>query len=570
MMRLPFVHREIVNVHTAALLVGAAGLASRVLGVLRDRLLAGRFGAGRDLDIYVAAFQIPDFLFTLFLLGAASAAVIPMLTTAEEKNQAAARRFVEELGTLLFIVSCVVAGVAFFATPAIAAVLAPGFSADDRGLVVTLTRIMLVSPVFLGLSNIISSVLQAHRRFFAYALSSVCYNLGIIAGIFLFLPRWGLPGLAAGVVLGAALHVIIQLPALSALGFSLPLSWGAVRAVRAPSLLIRRVVLLSLPRVIAISATSIAGMALVAIASTLAPGSIVMYRFADNLRFVPIGLFGVSFAVAAFPALAAAGRQKNREKFRDLFWGTARSVLVWVLPMAVLFYVLRAQIVRVTLGAGRFDWQDTRLTAAILGILAIVIVTDSLSALVVRAFYALGNTRKPFVINCITALATVLAALGLAYLFNGARHPFLQGVTRALRVEDVGGSAVLGIAAAAALGSVADCFLLLAALVREIPGSVGNRFRHDAADVAVMAAAALLGGVAAFAALRAITIWITLERFSGVLIQGVGAGAVGCAVYAVLLWYLGNQEIREVADAARRRMFTRAHLPQEWPGEDVK
>lgn len=564
-----FLNREIANVHAAALLVGAAGLASRALGVMRDRLLAGHFGAGRELDIYVAAFQIPDFLFTLFLLGAASAAIIPVLTATEEKSPAAARRFVEELGTLFVVVSCLTAIAAFYAAPAIAALVTPGFSGGDRVLVVILTRIMLVSPILLGLSNIISSVLQAHRRFLAYALSSVFYNLGIIIGILFFLPRWGLSGLGLGVVLGALLHAAVQAPTLWSLGFSVPFSVTGLRSVFSLSPALRRVLVLSVPRVIAISATNIAGIALIAIASTLASGSIVMYRFADNLRFVPIGLFGVSFAVAAFPGLSLAGAGGHHKKFLDLFRGTARSVLFWVLPLSVLFYVLRAQIVRVALGAGRFDWQDTRLTAALLGVLAVVIVTDSLSVLAVRSFYALGNTRTPFFINCATAAATIAAAFSLAYLFRDPGNPLLRMMTQVLRIEDVAGSAVLGVAGAAALGSVADCLLLMYALFRRLPARTGSWFREDLGELAVMTGAALASGAAAYGALRMITIWITLERFSGVLIQGAGAGIVGSTVYAVLLWCLGNREIREIADAAHRRMFTRANLPQELPQKEI-
>ena len=249
------------SIHAAALTIGAAGLLSRILGIFRDRLLAAHFGATRTLDIYYAAFQIPDFLFTVFLLGAASAAIIPVLADMEVRDRGRAHLFVRELVTVFFVGSVAVWGAALFLAPHIAGYLVPGFGGEDRALMIVLTRIMMASPVLLGMSNIISAVLQAHRRFLAFALSSVFYNLGIIAGILFFLPRWGAPGLAAGVLLGAGLHLLVQMPAFYSLGFGFLLAWpGFLR--RGLSASVRKVIALSLPRVAALSASTISDMAL--------------------------------------------------------------------------------------------------------------------------------------------------------------------------------------------------------------------------------------------------------------------------------------------------------------------
>lgn len=570
MKRIPLLNHEISTVHAAALLIGAAGLLSRLLGIVRDRMLAAHFGATRALDIYYAAFQIPDFLFTIFLLGAASAAIIPVLIDEEKQGPAQARRFIRELATIFFIGSLAVWAAAIFAAPFLARRLAPGFTASDRAMMIALTRIMMASPVLLGMSNIVSSVVQAHRRFLSFALSSIFYNIGIILGIIFFLPAWGMVGLAAGVILGAALHLLVQTPTLYSLGFGWPLAWPKflLQGVSGP---VKKVMALSVPRVIALSGASIADAALVAIASTLGPGSIAVFKFAGNLRSVPIGLFGVSFAVAAFPALSGARARESAQEFYSAFFGTLRSILFWILPIAVFFYVLRAQIVRVALGAGNFSWQDTRLTAAALGIMTIAIAAESLSSLLIRAFYALGNTFVPLLANVASALAAVALAVGLAHAFENPANPLLVFLAGILRVRGVAGSAVLGVAIGAALGSILDTLLLFCVLRRVMrvqfgAGSMGAY--ADSHDALKMCASALLAGLAAYGMLRAANELVTLDRFSGVLVQGVAASLAGAVIYGGMLYLAKNREIIQLIHAVRRHMFRVKILPAHWGSEE--
>lgn len=558
------------SIHAAALLIGAAGLLSRLLGIARDRLLAAHFGASRALDIYYAAFQIPDFFFTVFLLGAASAAIIPVLVEMKEKNISDAKDFVYELGGLFIAGACAIAAIMIGLIPFVIPYAAPGFSSGDRALVITLTRIMMVSPVLLGISNIISAVVQTHRRFLTFALSSVCYNLGIIFGILVFLPRWGISGLAAGVVLGALLHMLVQIPTLFSLGFGFPFSLGWIARGRI-SRAVKKVIALSLPRVVAISASNLTSIALVAIASLLGSGSISVFAFATNLRFVPIGIFGVSVAIAALPALSLYSARKDAAAFYETFFGAARTILFWVLPAASLSYVLRAQIVRVALGAGHFSWNDTRLTAALLGILTIAIIAESLSALLIRSFYTLGNTKKPLVINIATACVSIILAMAFARLFQNpgnAAVAFFSDIL--LHLEGVRGVAVIGIALGASLGSALDMMLLWWSLSRELahilPAGEYNAPIY-ARDIMMMGIAAGIAGFIAYGTLHVVTLFVTLDRFSSVLLQGGSASAAGLAAYWGLLYFLKNREIFELIDAARRHMFRLRILPAYWGDE---
>ena len=197
----------------AAFVIAAAGIASRLLGFVRDRLLAGHFGAGDTLDAYYAAFRIPDTLYNLLVMGALSAAFVPVFTEfiSKEKKKEALDLAAGVLEWILLVLGAV-SIVAIIAAPAIVTVLAPGFSDEKRALTVELTRIMLLSPLFLGASAVFGGMLLTFRCFTAYSLAPIIYNVGIIVGITLLVPVFGLSGLAWGVALGALLHMTVQIP----------------------------------------------------------------------------------------------------------------------------------------------------------------------------------------------------------------------------------------------------------------------------------------------------------------------------------------------------------------------
>lgn len=556
----------IYSINAAALLLGAAGLFSRLLGVFRDRLLAAQFGASRTLDIYYAAFQIPDFLFNLLLLGAAAAAIIPVFTKIKDRSPKDAQELISGLSRLFFVGALLLCGLAGVLAPYLMQWVAPGFSPSEQALAVRLTRIMLASPIFLGLSGIVSSVIQTYRRFFIYALSAIFYNLGIIAGILFFIPFLGLSGLAWGVVLGAALHLAIQLPSFISLGFRPTLSPRLWRSFIPRS--VREVVILSFPRMVAGSLGTLTTLILVALASTMGGGSISVFQFANNLRYVPIGMVGVSFAVAAFPALSEYASQDKGIKFYETWRSTLRSILFWIFPFSILFFVLRAQIVRVALGAGNFDWTDTRLTAAFLGVLSIAIFTESILPALLRAFYALEITSTPLIINTVGAIVTVmLAAAGLLFFNTG--QSFTAPLLKFLNVKDVPGTNVLGIGIAVALGGLLNFFMLLSGLKRAMRRRFGaHKFSSQGIDILKMAAVAILAGIASFGTLRLLNLFVTLDTFRGVFIQGFGAASVGLVSYGGILYILGNSEIRNLILTIRRHMVNVKVLPQQLDGQE--
>src|SRR3989344_3558618 len=464
---LALLHTEISGLHEAAFLLGLFALGAKGLGLIRDRFLADAFGATLGLDIYYAAFRIPDFIYVSLASLVASAVLIPFIIDRLEKGSGA-REFFNDVFTLFSIAILLASVLAFFVMPTLSFFVAPGFDGEARGELVLLSRILLLSPILLGLSGLFASVTQSLRRFLVYALAPVLYNVGIIGGIIFFYPTFGLPGLAYGVVLGAFLHMAIQIPALWQYKFlpriSFHIRWEDVK----------RVLTLSLPRTITLSAHHMALLVLVAMASYMAEGSITIFNLAFNLQSVPLDIIGVSYSIAAFPTLARFFSNKDYHSFTKHILTAARHIIFWSFPILVLFIVLRAQIVRTILGTGQFDWSDTRLTAAALALFAVSIIAQSLILLFVRGYYAAGHTRKPLIVNLASSGLIVLSAYFFITAFRESDF-FRYFIEALLRVSDVEGAMVLALPLAFSLGTLVNVFLLWFIFKRDFAATFQER-----------------------------------------------------------------------------------------------
>ncbi|MBI3627477.1 MAG: murein biosynthesis integral membrane protein MurJ [Candidatus Sungbacteria bacterium] len=557
-MVLPFWKKEISSIHAAAFLIGAAGFLSRILGLFRDRLLASHYGASRTLDIYYASFQIPDFLYTLFLIGAASAAILPTFISIWERDKKKAEEFIGGLLIIFSLAAALVSLIVAIFAPFIVRLVAPGFDPASRALMITMTRIMMISPIFLGVSNIFSSVIQANRQFIVFALTSILYNLGIIIGILAFVPVFGPQGLAYGVILGAFLHMAVQIPALGALSFRPQfLSFKKIPEIK-------NVFLVSIPRVAALSLDQIISVMLVALASTLAAGSVAVFRLADNLRFIPVGIFGVSYSVAGFSRLAEHAAKKSKEGFFEDLSALIESILFWVVPLACFLLILRAHVVRLALGAGHFSWVDTRLTAATLAILAFAIIGESLATLFIRSFYAIGNTKLPFFTSLFTTVFVIGLAPFLLTLFTTHRASG-KLIADLLKVGDLHDVGVLGLALAFALGDLLDLIFLWVALSRESKkyfGGGGIPLKTLASGLKIIFAS-IAATFIGYGVLYLLSLYIPLDTFLHVLLQGGATFMVAAAFYTGIMYMLGSEQVNAFIEPFRRRLIKPAILPQE-------
>lgn len=514
------------SVVSAAFVITMAGLASRVLGLLRDRFLASSFGAGDTLDVYYAAFRIPDLIYNLLILGALSAAFIPVFTglISKDKEDEAWKLANGVLNLAIFFIVLISLMLALFA-PFIVRVITPGFSAEKIESVVFFTRIMFLSPLFLGISGIFGGILTSFKRFLIYSLAPLFYNLGIITGIFIFVPFFGPIGLAWGVVFGAFLHMVIQYPAARHAGFEY--SFILFKSLKNPD--VKRVLRLMVPRTLGIAVNQINLLVITIFASTLAAGSLAIFNFAQNLQSVPLGLFGISFAIAVFPTLSQYAAKDEHADFVRIFSQTFRQILFFVIPLSAMILVLRAQIVRVVLGSGKFDWEDTILTFQCLGIFVISLFAQSTVPLLARSFYALHDTKTPFYV----ALVTEIVNIGAVLLLIGKFH-------------------ILGLVVAFSLASVVQMLLLLFML----------RMRFDNLDdkniimsISKVALASFAAGLATQLVKYVVASFVNMDTFIGIFMQLSLASLAGIIIFIAVSYVLKLEEFFAFKNSFTRKIF---------------
>ncbi len=535
--------REVRGMHEAAYVLAGFALASQFLALLRDRLLAGQFGAGHTLDVYYAAFRIPDFLFATVASLLSLYALLPVLSRLEQRDGGLAISFLRHTLLVFFVAMGAIAAGLFFFVPALVSFTVPGIAADAaaREELILLVRILLLQPILLGASNILASLTQLRNRFFLYAVSPLLYNLGIILGILFFYPYIGLAGLAWGVVLGALMHMLLQVP-FFAIEKSRPLPRGEVW----PSVM--EVLKLSAPRTLALASGQLSLLALVALASFFATGSIAVFMFAWNLQSVPLAIIGVSYSVAAFPTLARFHAAGNRAEFVRHIEEALRHMLFWSIPAIVLTIVLRAQLVRVILGSGEFNWDATRLTAAALALFVISLAAQSITLLIARAYYAAGRTKMPLIFGLLSVVVTVASAFFFIFLFHISPlvHYFLEAL---FRVSGLTGTSVLMLALAYSLGAVAQCALGMLYFARDFGVSYGGLKRLLFQSFS----ASVLGGAAAYGMLTLTGSLVDINTTIGIVAQGILGGMTGITATAFVLLILKNQELSEALDALGRR-----------------
>lgn len=517
------------SITKAAIVLASASLLSRVLGLVRDRLLTHTFGAGDVLDVYYAAFRIPDFLYNLLILGALSAAFIPIFTKyLVESSRDRAWKFMNESIILLWVTFCVLAAAVAAGAPWIMRAITPGFEGEKFELTVMLTRIMMLSPLFMGLSALVGGALQSLKKFLLYAMAPIMYNVGIILGIIFFVPKFGVVGLAIGVVAGAALHLIIQIPALFSSGFAFKFLWNP----RGKDM--RELLSLMGPRTLALATTQINFVIITILASKLSEGSVAVFNLANNIQSVPIGIVAVSYAVAAFPLMSEYAADENPDGVSRVTGHTLRLVLTLMMPIAVITLILRAQWVRILLGSGNFDWAATIATADTLGFFALGIVGQSLMHILARAFYALKDTATPAWVGIATDVIGIMLALALM---------------RPLGVS--------GLALSYSINMSINALILWILLQQRLGRLQGQETLRTIYKLVI---AALVMGLIMQGLKSPLALVGTTERLWGLILQAGGATLAGLIAFAGIALTLRIEEVYEIIEAIKSRV-TRAVRP---------
>jgi len=460
------------------------------------------------------------------------------------------RELLSQAVSFLVITGGFIALVLFALAPWILERLFPTLYASSPAEFTLLMRVLLIQPILLGVSGIVGSVTQVKRRFMLFALSPVLYNVGIIVGALFLYPVFGLLGVALGVVGGSVLHLLVHIPVLMEAKAMPRLVVPSVAAIAA-------IVRDSIPRSLALAFGAVTTLALTALAAHSGAGSVSVLTLAINLEAVPLSLIAASYATAAFPVLSEEAGAKQSASFRATLATAARHLIFWSSVATVLIIVLRAHIVRVLLGVGGFDWNDTRLTAAILAIFAVALVAQGIVLLASRAFYAANRSWNPLILQAVGFIASIGGALLGLWLAQAAPtfRFFVEGL---LRVEDVPGTGVLFIALGGAAGQLLMGALALLTLRQVAPGVARSLIRPMLEGVG----AAIIGGSAAYGVLSFMGNIAPLTTLLSVLAQGAAAGMVGLIAAAAVLILLENKEFRDVFDALKRLTSAKALPPQ--------
>ena len=459
----------------AGLVVSGAFLVSRVLGYVRVVVIGSTLGAGPELDAFFAAFRLPDLIFQLVAAGTVAAALVPMVAGELGTGRTSrAWHIVSTIASLMTVGLAVLSVVAWIAAPVLVAVIAPGFTGAQLDRTIELTRLMLLSPLFLALGAVASSALNAHNRFAASAIAPIVYNLAIIGAALILTPAFGVDGLAIGVVAGSLGHLLVQLPPLARAGFRFTPNLDASDPE------VRQALRLMGPRAVALGAAQITFLVATALASGLSTGSVTAYTFAFTVFSIPLSVIGVPLGIVALPTLSRDLARGAVNEFAALMSRAMRLILFLLLPLVALGIALREPATTFLFNHGKFSGDSVALVASTLLFLLLALPGEGLNTILVRAFYADRDTRTP-------ALAAVL----------GVTINVVIGVL-AVRVLGWG---LAGIAFGIAVGSTTEAIVLAILLRRRVPGFDPGPI----VSVGVPAAAAsLLAGLIAAAILAAV------------------------------------------------------------------
>ncbi len=503
--------RQQTSIISAASVIMVTVALSRVLGLFRDRLLAARFSP-QDLGVYYAAFRLPNMIFELLVMGALSTAFIPVFTSyLDSKGKKEAFQMASSLiniGLLVFGLLCL--PVVLF-TKQISMLLAPGFSGEQLELMSTFTRIIAVAQVFpLIVGNFFTGILQSFRNFFIPSLAPVIYNLGIIIGIVFLTPSIGLYAPVVGVVIGAFLFMLIQVPLTYSLGFRH--KWNLTFSHPGT----RDVVRLMLPRTLGLAVSQIDTTIDLVLSSLLGAGSVTVFTFAQNLQQVPIGLFGASIAQASLPTLSSFYAKKNIEEFKNIFLSSFHQILFFVIPLSAILIVLRIPMVRLVFGASSlFDWDSTVITGKTLAYFGISLFAQSLVHLIARGYYALHDTKTPVVIGTICIIInTILSIYFIIFLH--------------LQVYALGLSA--------SVASIINMFFLLILLDKKV--NYFDRYKLIVPALKIFLSGAV-AGVFLYIPVKLLDqlVFDTTRTINLLMLTGIST-LLGLSVYLFLAWFL--------------------------------
>jgi putative peptidoglycan lipid II flippase len=509
---------------TASLILTIAALVSRVLGWIRLLVIGSQFGASRELDAYFAAFRIPDAIFQLVVAGALSAALIPVFQQYRARGQEIeAWQLASSIINLVLIALAALSLVMAIFAPVFVPIVAPGFDAPTTELTIRMTRVMLLSPVLIGMGAVVTGILNSHQQFTVPAIAPLLYNLAIIVAAIFLAPVMGIEALAVGVAIGSLAHLAVQLPSLARVGQRYDLTIG----LKHPG--VRRVAWLMGPRMLGLAAGQLNFLVSTVLASGLPEGSLTAYNYAFQLSQIPVGVVGVSIAVALFPTLSQDAALGRIGDIRRQVANAIRVLIFVAAPLMAVMIVLREPLTSVFYQYGEFGPLATERTASTLLFFAIGLGGHIVVHVLARTFYAMQDTRTP------VTWAIIAVAINV---------PLMAWLVGPMGVE--------GLALALSISAVLEVIGLLWSLRRRIESV------EETAILRSLMRASIAGGAAALLMLGGLTlveaaIGGLLDNVVGRLLALLVLSAAGGATFLGVAAALRSPELSQLRSILRRR-----------------
>ena len=510
----------------AAMLTSSFAILGGFLGILRNMLLASRFGAFGNLDIYYASFRLPDMIYNIFIMGAISAAFIPVFSQYWVKDKKEAWQFSNAIILIIgSFVGALALLVAIFTKPLLSRLLI-GFSPEQLEMAVILTRIMMIQPILMGVSSVVASILKIFKLFLASALAPVAYNLGIIIGILFFVPLMGLKGLAWGVVLGALLHILVQIPALLGTDYKFTFNFSIFRELSSG---LKKVVLMMVPRSLGIIAYQVFLLGITAIASMLKEGSIAVFNLANGIQNLPQTVFALSFAIAAFPSLSKLNAEKKHKDFIKISFDTLLQIFFFLIPIAVWFFVFREPIIRLLYGYGKYDWASTVKTIQVFSILSFGMIFQGINSFLLRVFFAKGDTLKPFIASVISYSTGLFLCYKLGLIYE-----------------------VAGLAVAVAITYLLYFLILFFLLKTDISISLLRKFYYSLGKITIVSLSSGIVAYSFFVLLKGI---FPIDKVVNLALCACIAFIISFAVFVILCNWFKIKEIDELKRVVLQKIY---------------
>ena len=396
------------SVLSAASLIMVMIIASRVLGLVRQRVLAHYF-VPDDLSLFFAAFRLPDTIFEVLVFGTFASAFIPIFTKTLKESKVKAWEVAGIIANWGGIIFLILAGIIFVFAHPIYRLLTPGFEIADQIKIANLARILFIAQGFFVISYVLTAVLESSKRFFVPALAPLFYNLGIIFSTILLAEKLGLFAPVIGVVIGSLSHLLIQLPLAIKLGFRFSKAFTITPEVK-------RIARLSLPRILEVSFLQVAKFVELTLASIISIPAYTYFTFGNTIQLLPVGLFGTSIAKAALPTLSA--QSDDLPAFKKTLYETLNQVVFLMMPIVAFLMVCRVPVVRLIFGTDIFTWNATVETSLVVSAFAIGIFSQAANSILARSFYALHNTRTPVIISISTLTLNIILDYFLVVVYK--------------------------------------------------------------------------------------------------------------------------------------------------------